>query len=117
MAHSGRQHRRTLGTAVVLFSLLLVQCSFGFPYRETRANLSPRMLYRNLDSLVAVVIVRSRSIVLNFELLYKLHALATMPSQTDSSSVPASASAPPSSSAQKLLCHYQPIPLPARAEY
>jgi hypothetical protein len=117
MTHWGRQHRRMLVTAVVLFSLLSMQSSFGFPFRERRANLSPRMLYRNLDSLVAVVIVRSRSIVLDFELLYELHALATMPMQTDSSSVPASANAVPSSSAQKLLCHYQPNPLPARAEY
>jgi hypothetical protein len=105
-----------LGTAVALFSLVLVQGSFGFPFRETHANLRPRMLYRNLDSFVAVVIVRGRSIVLDFELLYKLHALAMLPAETDSSSLPASASAPPSSSAQKLLCHYQPIPLQARAE-
>jgi hypothetical protein len=106
-----------LGAAVALFSLVLVQGPFGFPFRETRANLSPRMLYSNLDSFVAVAIVRGRSIVLDFELLYKLHALATILAHADSSSVPASVSAPPSPSAQKLLCRYQPIPLPARAEY
>ena len=107
MARWQRQPRRILGLAAGLLSVLLVQTAFGVPFRQTRANLTPRMLYHNLGSLVGVVLTGSRHLVDDLELLYQLHQLAMGPSQAERSSVPISLSAPPPSSAQRVFCDYR----------
>jgi hypothetical protein len=117
MAHWQLQHRRILGLAAPLLSLLLVQSAFGFPFRQTRADLSPRMVYHNVVSLVGTVLTRSRDIVDDLELLYELRQLTTGASQAERSSVPVSLSSPPSSSAQEKVCDYPVIPGPRGAEY
>ena len=117
MAHWQRQPRRILGVAAALLSLLLVQSAFGFPFGQTRANLSPRMLYDNLRSLVGVVLTGSRSIVDDLELLYELRQLATGASQAERPSVPVSLSSPPPSSAQEAVCDHRAIPAPSGAEH
>lgn len=116
MAHWQRQPRRILGLGAAL-SLLLVQSALGFPFRQTRANLTPRMLYRNLGSLVGVVLTRSRHIVDDLEFLYELRQLAMGTSQAERSSVPVSLSSAPPSSAQEGVCDYQAIPAPSGAEH
>jgi len=105
MAHWQRQSRSILGLAVLL-SLLLVQTVSGLPFRQTRINLSPRMLYHNLGSFVSVVLTGSRHIADDLELLYQLRQLAMGASQPEKPSVPVSLSSPPPS-AQKTVCAYR----------
>jgi hypothetical protein len=109
MKHWRRQPRSTLCLAALL-SLLLVQGAFGFPFLQ-RANLSPRMLYRNLGSFVSVVLTGSRHIADDLELFYELRQLATGPPQSERS-VPVSRSSAPSSSTQETLCEHRAIPAP-----
>jgi len=106
MAHWQRQPRRILGLTAASLSLLLVQSALGFPSRQTRANLSPRVLYHNLAPLVGMIMTGSRHIVDDLELLYELRQLAMGASQPERSSVPVSPSAPPPS-AQKAVCAYR----------
>src|ERR1700745_1216156 len=61
MAHWQRQSRSILGLAALL-SLLLVQTAFSLPFRQTRINLSPRMLYHNFGSIFGAVLTGSRHI-------------------------------------------------------
>ena len=110
MAHCQRQSRPILGLAALL-SLFLVQATFGLPFRQTRINLSPRMLYHNVGSIVDTVLTGSRHIAGDLELLYELRQLATGPPQSEKL-VPASRSSPPSSPAQKTLCEHRFIPAP-----
>lgn len=117
MAHWQRQPRPISGLATALLSFLLVQSAFGLPFGQTRANLSPRMLYHSLGSLVGVVLTDSRHIVDDFELLYELHQLSMRASQAERSSVPVSLSSPPPSSAQVAVCDYPAIPAPNGAGY
>jgi hypothetical protein len=93
-----RQPRRIRGLAPALLLLLLMQSAFGFPSRQTRANLSPRLLYHNLGSLVGVALTGSRHIVGGLETLYELRQLAMGASQTDRSSGPVSQNSSSSSS-------------------
>ncbi len=110
MADWRRQPRSTLGLAALL-SLLLVQTAFSLPLRQTRTNLSPRMLYHNLGSIVGTVLTGTRHIADDFVLLYELHQLATGPPQLEKS-VPVSRSSAPSSPAQKTLCEHRVTPAP-----
>ena len=110
MARWQPQSRSVLGLAALL-SLLLVQTAFGLPFRQTRINLSPRMLYHNFGSMVGAVLTGSRHIAGDLELLYVLHQLATAPAQSDKS-VPASPRSAPSSSTQQMLCERRAIPAP-----
>ena len=112
-----RQPGRRLGLTAALFSLLLVQNASGFPFRSTSANLSPRVLYHNLDSLVGVVLTGSRHMVKGLETLYQLRqlALGTLPSER--SSVPLSLDSPPLSSAHEAVCSYRPTPRPSGTEH
>jgi hypothetical protein len=110
MAHWQRQSRPILGLAALL-SLLLVQTAFGLSSRQTRINLSPRMLYDNFGSMVSAVLTGSRHIAGDLELLHALHQLATAPPQSDKS-VPVSRSSAPSSSTQDMLCERRAIPAP-----
>jgi len=110
MADCQRQSRSILGLAALL-SLLLVQTAFSLPFRQTRSNLSPRMLYHNLGSIVGAVQTRSRHIADDLELLYELRQLATGPPQSERS-VPVSRSSAPSSSTQETLCEHRAIPAP-----
>jgi hypothetical protein len=109
MKHWQRQPRSTLCLAALL-SLLLVQSAFGFPFRQ-HANLSPRMLYHNLGSIVGAVLTGSRHIADDLELLNELRQLATRPPQSEKS-VPVYRSSAPSSSTQEMLCEHRPIPAP-----
>jgi len=106
MAHWQRQPQRILRLAATLLSLLLVQSAFGFPFRQARADLSPRMLYHNLGSLVGVVVTGTRHIADDLETLYELRQLAIGASQAERSSVPISFSSP-RRSAQKAVCAYR----------
>jgi hypothetical protein len=110
MAHWQRQSRSILGSAALL-SLLLVQTAFGFPFLQTRINLSPRMLYHNVGSIFGAVLTGSRHIADDFELLYELRKLATGPPQSEKS-VPVSRSSAPSSSTQATLREHRAIPAP-----
>jgi len=107
MAHWQRHPRRILGLAAALLSVLLVQTAFGVPFHQTRANLTPRMLYHNLGSLVGVVLTGSRHLVDDLELLYQLHQLAMGASQAETSSAPISVSSPPPTSKQAVVCDYR----------
>lgn len=113
MSYRQRQPRGKLGLAAALLLLLLVQSAFGFPSRQTRANLSPRMLYHNLGSLAGVVLTGSRHIVGDLETLYELHQLAMGASQTERSSGPISLNSSSSSSAQAAVCDYRVMPAPS----
>jgi hypothetical protein len=115
--HWRRQPGRMLGLTAALFSLLLVQNASGFPFRSTSANLSPRTLYHNVDSLVGVVLTGSRHIVNGLETLYELRqlALGTLPSER--SSVPVSLNSPPRLSADEAVCNYRPTPRPNGTEH
>ena len=110
MAHWQRQSRSILGLAALL-SLLLVQTAFSLPFRQTRINLSPRMLYHNFGSIFGALLTGSRHIAGDLELLYALHQLATAPPQSDKS-VPVSQSSAPSSSTQEMFCERRAIPAP-----
>ena len=110
MAHWQRQSRPVLGLAALL-SLLLVQTAFGLPFRQTRINLSPRVIYHSFGSIVGAVLTGSHHIAGDLELLYELHQLATGPPQSEKS-VPASPSSAPPSSAQETLCERRAIPAP-----
>jgi hypothetical protein len=108
MADWQRQSRSILGLAA-LFSLLLVQTAFSLPFRQTRINLSPRMLYHNFGSIFGALLTGSRHIVGDLELLYELRQLATGPPQSERS-VPVSRSSTPPSSTQGTLCEHRAIP-------
>jgi len=110
MADWQRQSRPILGLAALL-SLLLVQTAFSLPFRQTRTNLNPRMLYHNLGSIVGAVLTGSRHIADNLELLYELHQLASGPPQPERSGTVSRTSAP-SSSTQTTLCEHRVIPAP-----
>ena len=110
MAHWQRQSRPILGLAALL-SLLLVQTAFGLPFRQTRINLSPRVIYHSFGSIVGAVLTGSRHIAADFELLYVLRQLATGPPQLEKS-VPVSRSSTPSSPTQKTLCEHRVTPAP-----
>ena len=115
MKHWQRQPRSTLCLAALL-SLLLVQSAFGFPYNQTRINLSPRVLYNSLGSFAGMVLTGGRHIVNDLELLYQLHQLAMGASQPEKPPVPASLSSP-LPPAQKTLCAYRvPFRQPAAAD-
>jgi hypothetical protein len=94
-----------------LLSLLLVQTAFGLSFRQTRINLSPRVLYHNFDSMVGAVLIGGHHIAGDLELLYALHQLATAAPQSDNA-VPVSRSSVPSSSTQEMLCERRAIPAP-----
>jgi hypothetical protein len=117
MSYRRWQPRRILGLAAALLLLLLVQSAFGLPSRPTRANLSPRMLYHNLGSLVGVVLTGSRHIVGGLETLYELHQLAMGASQTERSSGPVSLNSSAASSAQEAVCDYRAMPAPSGTAY
>ncbi len=117
MAHWRRQPVRMLDLAAGLFSLLLVQNASGFPFHTTSANLSPRMVYHNLGSLVGVVLTESRHIVKDLETLYELRQLALGTSPAEGSSVPISLSSSSPSSVQEAVCNYRAIPGPSGAKY
>ena len=110
MADWQRQSRSILGLAALL-SLLLVQTAFGPPFRQTRINLSPRLLYHNFGPMFGAVLTGSRHIAGDLELLYALHQLATAPPPSDKA-VPVSRSSTPSSSTQEMLCERRAIPAP-----
>jgi hypothetical protein len=110
MAHWQRQSRSILGLAVLL-SLLLVQTVSGLPFRQTRINLSPRMLYHNFGSILGAVLIGSRHVAGDLELLSALHQLATAHLQSDKA-VSVSLTSAPSSSTQEMLCEHRPIPAP-----
>jgi len=110
MADWQRRPRSILGLAALL-SLLLVQTAFSLPVHQTRINLSPRMLYHNLGSIVGAVLTGSRHIADDLELLNELRQLATRPPQSEKS-VPVYRSSAPSSSTQEMLCEHRPIPAP-----
>jgi hypothetical protein len=110
MADWQRQSRPILGLAALL-SLLLVQTAFSLPFRQTRTNLNPRMLYHNLGSIVRAVLTGSRHIAGDLELLYELRQLATGPPQSERS-VTVSRSSTPSSPTQKTLCEHRVTPAP-----
>jgi hypothetical protein len=109
MADWQRQPRSILGLAALL-SLLLVQTAFSLPFRQTRTNLSPRMLYHNLGSIVDTVLTGTRHIADDFVLLYELHQLATAPPQLEKSAP--SRSSAPYSPTQKMLCEHRVTPAP-----
>jgi hypothetical protein len=117
MSYRQRQPRRVLGLAAALLLLLLVQSAFGFPSRQTRANMSPRMLYHNLGSLVGVVLTGSRHIVGDLEALYELHQLAMGASQTEGSPGPVSLNSSAPSSAQEAVCDYRAMPAASGTAY
>ena len=110
MADWQRQPRSILGLAAFL-SLLLVQTAFSLPFRQTRTNLSPRMLYHNLGSIVGTVLTGTRHIADDLELLYELRQLATGPPQSEKS-VPVSPNSAPSSPTQEMLCEHRATPAP-----
>jgi len=116
MAHSQPRPRRMLGLAAASLSLLLVQNAFGFLFRHTGANLSPRTLYRNLDALTDMVLPGSSHVVDHLKTLYELRQLALGASHAERSSVPVSLSSPLSSSAQEAVCNYRAVPAPSLAE-
>lgn len=117
MAHWPLQLRRTLGLSAALLSLLLVQNALGFPFRKVNANLSPRMLYHNLESLVGVVLTGSSHVVDDVRTLYELRQLALGASPPERSSVAVSPRSPRTSSAQSLVCNYRAIPAPSGTDY
>jgi hypothetical protein len=108
MAHWRRQSRSILGLAALL-SLLLVQTASGLPFRQTRINLSPRMLYHNFGSIFGAVLTGSRHIAGDLELLYELRQLATGPPQSERS-FPVSRSSAPTPSMQETICEHRAIP-------
>ena len=110
MARWQRQSRSILGLAALL-SLLLVQTAFSLPFRRTRINLSPSMLYNNFGSIFGAVLAGSRHVAGDLELLYELRQLATGPPQSERS-VPVSRSSTPSSAMQETLCEHRAIPAP-----
>lgn len=110
MADCQRQSRSIVGSAVLL-SLLLVQTAFNLPSRQTRNNLSPRMLYHNLGSIVGAVKIGSRHIADDLELLYELRQLASGPPQSERSA-PVSRSSVPSLPTQETLCERRAIHAP-----
>lgn len=115
MKHWQRQPKSTLSLAALL-SLLLVQSAFGFPYSQTRINLTPRVLYNSLGSFASTVLTQGRHVVNDLELLYQLHQLAMGASQPEKPPAPASLSSP-LPPAQKTLCAYRvPFPQPAAAD-
>jgi hypothetical protein len=116
MAYRQLQPRHT-GVAVALLLLLLVQSAFGFPFRQTRANLSPRMFYHNFGSLVGVVLTGSHHIVGSLETLYELRQLAMATSQTEGSSGSISLNSQSRSSAQVVVCDYRPMPAQSGTAY
>lgn len=115
--HWRRQPGRMLGLTAALFSILLVQNASGFPFRPTSANLSPRMLYHNLDSLVGVVLTGSGHIVKGLETLYELRQLALGALPSERSSVPVSLNSAPLSSAHEAVCSYRQTPRPSGTEH
>ena len=117
MAHWRRQPRMILGLAAASLSVLLVQNAFGSPFRQTSVNLSPRMLYHHLDSLVGVVLTGSSHLVDDLETLYELRQLALGASQAEKSSVPVSLNSPRASSGQSVVCNDRAVPLPSGTEY
>jgi hypothetical protein len=117
MAHWPRQLRRTLGFTAALFSLLLVQNAFGIPFRQANANLSPRTLYRRLDSLAGAVFTESTHIVGNLQTLYKLHQLALESSQPETPSVTIFTGSRSRFASRSLVCLFPVVPAPRRTEY
>ena len=117
MSYWQRQPGRIRGLAGALLLLLLVQSAFGFPSRQTRADLSPRMLYHNLGSLVGAALTGSRHIVGGLETLYELHQLAMGASQTERSSGPVFLNSSSPSSAQEAVCDYRAMPAPNGTPY
>jgi hypothetical protein len=115
MTHRQLQTRRILGLAVVLLLFLLVQSAFALPLLQIRANLSPRMFYRNFGSLVGVVVTGSHHIVGSLETLYQLRQLAVATSQTEGSS--GSISLNSRSSAQVVVCDYRAMPAQSGTAY
>ena len=105
-----RQSRSILGLAALLL-LLLVQTAFALPFRQTRINLSPRVIYHSFGSIVGAVLTGTRHIADDLQLLYELHQLATGPPQSENS-IPVSRSSAPPSSAQETLCERRAIPAP-----
>jgi len=108
MAHWQRQSRSILGLAALL-SLLLVQTASGLPFRQTRINLNPRMLYHNFGSIFGAILTGSRHIAGDLELLYELRQLATGLPQSEKS-FPVSRSSAPTPSTQEMLCEHRAIP-------
>jgi hypothetical protein len=117
MAHWPQQFRRALGLTAALLSLLLVQDALGFSFGQTSANLSPRTVYRNLDSLVSVVLSGSSHIVGNLQTLYELRQLALRDSQPEGSSVAISPRSRFSTAAQSVLCSFPVVPAPSRTDH
>ena len=117
MAHWPQQLRRTLGFSAALLSLLLVQNAFGVPFRQASANLSPRALYHNLDSLAGMVLTGSSHIVGNLQTLYELQQLALESSQPERSSTAVSQRSLSSSVVQSVLCSFPTAPAPRRTDY
>jgi hypothetical protein len=117
MAHRQLQPSRLLRLAVVLLLFLLVQSAFAIPFLQARANLNPRMFYRNAGSLVSVVVSGSRQIVGSFETLYELRQFVIATSQTAASSSAASANSASGSSTPAVLCDYRPTPARSGTPY
>jgi hypothetical protein len=117
MTHRQLQPRRILRLAVVLLIFLLVQSAFALPFLQTRANLSPRIFYRNFGSLVGVVVTGSHHIVGSLETLYELRQLAVAASLTEGSPDSISLSSQSRSSAQVVVCDYQPRPAQSGTAY
>jgi hypothetical protein len=111
------QPRRILGLAVVLLLFLLVQSAFALPFLQTRANLSPRMFYRNFGSLVGAVVTGSHHLVGSLETLYELRELAVATSQAEGSSGSISLNSRSRSSAQSVVCDYRPMPAQSGTAY
>jgi hypothetical protein len=117
MTHRQLQPRCILGLAVVLLIFLLVQSAFALPFLQTRANLSPRMFYRNFGSLVGLVVTGSHHIVGSLETLYELRQLAVATSRTEGSSGSISLNSQSRSSAQVVVCDYRPRPAQSGTAY
>jgi hypothetical protein len=117
MTHRQLQPRCILGLAVVLLIFLLVQSAFALPFLQTRANLSPRMFYRNFGSLVGLVVTGSHYIVGSLETLYELRQLAVATSPTEGSSGSISLNSQSRSSAQVVVCDYWPRPAQSGTAY
>jgi|ERR1700722_4816378 len=117
MSHWPRQLRRALALSAALFSLFLVQNAFGIPFRHASANLNPRTLYHNLDSLAGVVLAGSNHVVSSLQTLYELRQLALEPSQPETSSVTFFPETPSSPIVRSVLCRLPIVPAPRRTDY
>src|SRR6202035_4424388 len=110
MSHWPRQLRRALVFSAALFFLLLVQNAFGVPFRQANANLSPRTLYHNLDSLASALFTRSSHIVGSLQTLYELRQLALRNSQPERPSVTIFPAAPSSLVSRSVVCLFPVVP-------